>query len=267
MKKTGHLSLLLIIYLLFSIFYCFACSKEKNIDKPTENEMPAKDTITDQSSDTAITSETGAKYLALGDSYTIGENVQEAERFPAQTVQLLRAQNINVKDPEYIATTGWTTSNLLSAINSQKPAKNFDIVTLLIGVNDQYQSRDTAGYREKFSVLLNKAVYVAGGRKMRVFVLSIPDYSVTPFVVENDKASVSQQVDLFNSINKEVTLQNSIAYIDITPSTRQAANDASLIANDGLHPSGKEYAVWAGLLAPMIRNVLIADFHRLNTDF
>lgn len=259
MKKTGHLSLLLIISLLFPIFSCFGCSKEKNIHTATENNMPAKDTITNQPSDTAITSEKGAKYLALGDSYTIGENVQESERFPAQIVQLLRAQNINVKDPEYIATTGWTTSNLLSAIHSQKPAKNFDIVTLLIGVNDQYQRNDTTGYRERFSVLLKKAVELAGGRKTHVFVLSIPDYSVTPFVVENDKAEVSRQVDLFNAINKEVTLQNSIAYIDITPSTQQAAKDASLIAKDGLHPSGKEYAVWADMLAPMIKNV-IADF-------
>lgn len=259
MKKTGHLSLLLMISLLFSIFSCFACGKEKNIDKPTENNMPAKDTISNQSSDTAITSEKGAKYLALGDSYTIGQNVQEAERFPAQTVQLLRAQNINIKEPEYIATTGWTTSNLLSTINLQKPAKNFDIVTLLIGVNDQYQRGDTAGYKERFSALLNKAVDFAGGRKTHVFVLSIPDYSVTPFVVENDKAEVSRQVDLFNAINKEVSLQNRITYIDITPSIRQGANDASLIASDGLHPSGKEYAVWAGMLAPLIKNV-IADF-------
>ena len=257
MKKTGHLSLLLMISLLFSIFSVFACGKEKNIDKPAENNMTVKDTITNQPPDTTIT-EKGAKYLALGDSYTIGENVQESERFPAQTVQLLRAQNINVQDPEYIATTGWTTSNLFSAINSQKPAKNFDIVTLLIGVNDQYQRGDTIGYRERFSVLLNKAIDFAGGRKTHVFVLSIPDYSVTPFVAENDKAEVSLQVDLFNMINKEVTLQNSIAYIDITPSTRQAANNASLIAKDGLHPSGKEYAVWAGMLAPVMKKV-IAD--------
>jgi len=260
MKKTRRLSLLLMISLLFSIFYCFACGKEKNTDKPDKNDMPAKDTMTNQSSDTPMTSKTGATYLALGDSYTIGENVKESERFPAQTVQLLQAQNINVKDPEYIATTGWTTSNLLSAINSQNPAKNFDIVTLLIGVNDQYQRGDTTGYRERFLALLNKAVDLADGRKTHVFVLSIPDYSVTPFVVENDKADVSRQIDLFNAINKEVSLQNNITYIDITPSTRQAANDPSLIANDGLHPSGKEYAVWAGMLAPLIKNVLIADF-------
>lgn len=260
MKKTGHLSLLIIISLLFSIFSCFACGKEKGIQTATGNNMPDRDTIINPPSDTATSSKKGAKYLALGDSYTIGENVQEAERFPEQTVQLLRAQNINIQDPEYIATTGWTTANLLSAINSQEPAKNFDIVTLLIGVNDQYQRGDTVGYRERFSALINKAIDFAGGLKTHVFVLSIADYSATPFVVENDKADVSRQIDLFNVINKKVSLQNNITYIDITPSTRQAANDASLIANDGLHPSGKEYAVWAGMLAPLIKNVLITDF-------
>lgn len=257
MKKTGHLSLLMIISLLFSIITCFACSKEKNIDRPTETDMPPKDTITNQPSDTTSTSDSaGAKYLALGDSYTIGQSVRESERFPAQTVELLRAENINVKDPHYIATTGWTTTNLFSAINSQNSAKDFDIVTLLIGVNDQYQQRDTAGYRERFSELLNKAVDFAGSRKNYVFVLSIPDYSATPFVHESQKARVSMEIDQFNAINKEVTLQNGIAYIDITPSTRQAANDPSLIAGDGLHPSGKEYAVWAGMLAPLIKKIL-----------
>ncbi|MEJ7677295.1 MAG: GDSL-type esterase/lipase family protein [Segetibacter sp.] len=193
-------------------------------------------------------------------SYTIGQGVQDFERFPAQTVQLLRDQDINVIDPKYIAMTGWTTANLISAINLENPSKDFDIVTLLIGVNDQYQHRDTNGYRTRFTEALNKAVDLAGGRNTHVFVLSIPDYSVTPFVSESDKARVSMQIDQFNGINKEITLQTGITYIDITPSTRQAANDASLIANDGLHPSGKEYSVWANMLAPLIKKVLIADY-------
>ena len=205
---------------------------------------------------TATEPATGAKYLALGDSYTIGQSVRETERFPSQTVQLLRAQNINLRGVEYIATTGWTTTNLLSALRLQKPEKDFDIVTLLIGVNDQYQQTGTTGYGERFSALLNIAVDLAGGRKSRVFVLSIPDYSVTPFVPQEEKALVSMQTEQFNAINKEITLQNNITYIDITPATREAANDASLIANDGLHPSAKEYAVWANMLAPLIKKVL-----------
>jgi lysophospholipase L1-like esterase len=221
---------------------------------PNETTTSA-DTMTSEDT-TATEPATGAKYLALGDSYTIGQSVLETERFPSQTVKLLRAQNINIRDVEYIATTGWTTTDLLSAINSQKPEKNFDIVSLLIGVNDQYEQRDTTGYGERFSALLNIAVGLAGGRNSRVFVLSIPDYSVTPFVPEKEKALVSMQIEQFNTINKEITLQNNITYIDITPSTRQAATDASLIANDGLHPSAKEYAVWASMLAPLIKKAL-----------
>lgn len=197
-----------------------------------------------------------AKFLALGDSYTIGESVREAERFPAQTVKQLKAQNIDVTTLKYIAATGWTTTDLISAINLQNPANDFDIVTLLIGVNDQYQQHNKVSYGTLFKALLNKAVELAGNRKSHVFVLSIPDYSVTPFVNDENKARVSREIKEFNAINKEITIQNNVPYIDITPSTRHAANDSSLIANDGLHPSAKEYAVWAGMLAPLIKKML-----------
>ena len=220
---------------------------------PADLIIPAKDTMIIKDSALSLT---GAKFLALGDSYTIGHSVQDSERFPAQTVKLLQAKNISISNLHYIATSGWTTENLLSAINLENPAKNFDIVTLLIGVNDQYQRRDTAGYHAAFSTLLRMAVDLAAGRRSHVFVLSIPDYSATPFVDESSKAQVSAQIDLFNAINKEVTLQNGVTYIDITPATREAANDRSLIANDSLHPSGKEYAVWANMLAPLIKKVL-----------
>ncbi len=218
------------------------CSKKNN----TSNTQAAMNT----------TNDTGKRYLALGDSYTIGQNVAENERFPAQTVALLRAQNIAIKDPHYIAVTGWTTANLMAAINSQNPQGLFDAVTLLIGVNDQYQGVDTATYRTRFNQLLNKAVELAGAKASHVFVLSIPDYSVTPFVQQADKARVRREVDLFNAINKQIALQNNIAYVDITPSTRQAETNASLIANDGLHPSGLEYKKWAGMLAPLMKQVL-----------
>lgn len=252
MKNSMIFLFCLIFTLLLAIY---ACGKDKAVILPVEIAMPAKDTMITTDT-TATLPVTGAKYLALGDSYTIGQSVEDTECFPAQTVQLLKAAHINVNDPQYIATTGWTTTNLISAINSQNPAKDFDIVTLLIGVNDQYQHRDTNEYRTFFTELLNKSIDLAAGKKTHVFVLSIPDYSATPFVNAANKASVSAQVDEFNAINKEITLQNSITYIDITPSTRQAADDASLIANDGLHPSGKEYAVWAGMLAPLIKNAL-----------
>ncbi|CAA9492509.1 MAG: Lysophospholipase L1 and related esterases [uncultured Segetibacter sp.] len=254
MKKDIQLSFFMIISLLFALFSCFSCNKEEKLPRG-ETVIIAKDTMINKDTSIAIPA-AGAKYLALGDSYTIGQNVHETERFPAQTAQLLRAHNIDVRDPQYIASTGWTTTNLLSGINLQNPARDFDIVTLLIGVNDQYQRRDTTSYRTHFLELLDKAVEFARSKKSRVFVLSIPDYSVTPFVAAEDKAGVSKQIDEFNAINKEITLQNGIVYIDITPSTRGAANDTSLIANDGLHLSGKEYAAWAGMLAPLIKKAL-----------
>lgn len=195
-------------------------------------------------------------WLALGDSYTIGESVSEAERFPAQTAALLKADSLAFDTPHYIATTGWTTVNLLSAIEMQNPQGPFDIVTLLIGVNDQYQQFDINEYNAHFTQCLQKAIALAGNRKDHVFVLSIPDYSVTPFAQQRDTAQIRREIDDYNAINKAITLANKIAYIDITPGTRAMKEDASLMAYDGLHPSGKEYAKWAALLAPEIRKAL-----------
>ena len=139
------------------------------------------------------------------------------------------------------------------ATPSQAP---YSIVTLLIGVNDQYQTRDTTGYRERFTRLLNTSIALAGNDRRRVFVLSIPDYSVTPFARGLDTAAIRRQIDWFNSINRSVTLENNISYTDITPSTREAAIDKTLLAQDSLHPSGKEYAKWAARLAPLMKQVL-----------
>lgn len=252
MKKIRTSSFCVIISLFVTIFVSLACSKDNNLAK--NSYIPPTTTIMADSTYTIPA--TGAKYLALGDSYTIGQSVQDTERFPAQTVQLLKEQNINVRPPQYIATTGWTTVNLLDAINTNNPANNFDIVTLLIGVNDEYQHMSASGYSTRFAELLNKAVQFANNRKSHVFVLSIPDYSATPFVSDESKEQVRMEIDKFNAINKKITLQNNITYIDITPSTRQAAIDSSLIAFDDLHPSGKEYNVWANMLAPLIKKVL-----------
>jgi len=195
-------------------------------------------------------------FLALGDSYTIGESVAVTDRFPAQTAALLRQDGLKIADPVYIARTGWTTTNLQQAINAQNLAPNYDIVTLLIGVNDQYQRMDTSGYTSRFTQLLQKAIELARGNKRHVFVVSIPDYSVTPFVPASDKQRVSTEVDWFNRINKRITESFGVSYTDITPSSREGASNPSLIANDGLHPSGLEYRKWAQLLAPKIKAVL-----------
>lgn len=199
----------------------------------------------------------GAKrYLALGDSYTIGQGVATSERFPLQVVTQLRQQNISIQDPVYVATTGWTTANLLAAINAQNLTGPYDVVSLLIGVNDQYQGVDTAVYRQRFTEALNKAITLSGNKKANVFVLSIPDYSVTPFVPASQKARVRQEIDWFNNINLQVTQQAGISYTDITPSTREGATNSSLIASDGLHPSGLEYKKWADMLIPKMVPVL-----------
>lgn len=199
------------------------------------------------------------KYLALGDSYTIGTSVEEPERFPAQAVELLKKENINVSNLQYIATRGWTTFDLMASIREQNPSSNFDIVTLLIGVNDQYDGIDIAKYEKNFAELLATAIELSGNRPSRVFVLSIPDYSAVPFIAASDKARVSKEVEAFNAVNKKITLENNIAYIDITPSTKAAIDDLSLVASDNLHPSGKEYQKWAELVAPSIISALKED--------
>lgn len=196
------------------------------------------------------------KYLALGDSYTIGQSVAATERFPAQVQQLLVQQSIPLYIVEYIATTGWTTLNLEAAINSQNPKGPYDAVSLLIGVNDQYQTHDTSNYRNRFAKVLAKAISLASNKKERVFVLSIPDYSVTPFVPYANKSQVSKEIDWFNTINKEVAQYFGVNYINITPSSREGATNPNLIANDGLHPSGLEYKKWAEMLVPKMKLVL-----------
>ncbi|MBP6025423.1 GDSL-type esterase/lipase family protein [Ferruginibacter sp.] len=196
-------------------------------------------------------------YLALGDSYTIGQSVTAAERFPAQTINILSKDSINFNVPECIAQTGWTTRNLISAVNTAPPSKTtYDFVTLLIGVNNQYQGRSQAEYTAEFTELLNTAIQYAGNRTKRVAVLSIPDWGVTPFANGRDRALIALQIDSFNVINKQIALAKGVNYIDITPSTRMAATDISLVATDGLHPSGKEYNKWAVLLAAVIKSAL-----------
>lgn len=236
----------------FAFILCvigFSCHKKNNEAYSYTYHPAPTDSTTPSRTDTTKT------YLALGDSYTIGQSVNEKERFPAQTVALLKQQGIKLADPVYIATTGWTTENLQAAIANSNPSAA-DVVSLLIGVNDQYQGKDTGGYAIRFSQLLDKAVQLAKGKKSNVFVLSIPDYSVTPFVSADQKARVSMQIDWFNSINKRITQASGISYTDITPSTREAATNPALIAGDQLHPSGLEYKKWAEMLTPKMKAVL-----------
>lgn len=189
----------------------------------------------------------GLTYLALGDSYTIGESVAQKESFPYQLVSELKAQKITVANPKIIAKTGWTTDELEAAIKAENIVQGYDIVTLLIGVNNQYRGYPTTTYRKEFKSLLQTAINFAGKNKKHVFVVSIPDWGVTPFGKGSgrDPKAIATEIDTFNAINKEETLAAGVSYTDITVDSRNAATDISLIANDGLHPSGKMYNEWA----------------------
>ncbi|MFN3589160.1 MAG: SGNH/GDSL hydrolase family protein [Spirosomataceae bacterium] len=188
------------------------------------------------------TTQIGLSYLALGDSYTIGESVPEQERWPLQLAAKLTSNGINVQNPRIIARTGWTTDELQSAIQSATLSSKYDLVSLLIGVNNQYRGRSSEVYRNEFINLLNKAVELAGNQSKNVFVVSIPDWGVTPFAAGRDRAKIAQEIDLFNQINREETLKRGILYFDITSISRE--NNPSYIAPDGLHPSGNMYKAW-----------------------
>jgi lysophospholipase L1-like esterase len=192
----------------------------------------------------ASSANSGLRFLALGDSYTIGESVSESDRWPVQLAAALRAHGTNIGDPTIIARTGWTTGDLLSAMDDADLHGPYDLVGLLIGVNNQFQGRSEDEYRDQFTTLLNRAISLAGNRPTHVIVLSIPDWGVTPFArsMSADPKAVGAAIDRFNAINKQITEKSGAAYIDITPLTRAMTD---LIADDGLHPSGEMYAKWA----------------------
>lgn len=184
-------------------------------------------------------------YLALGDSYTIGESVPLSKNFPNQTASLLKKAGVNINEPTIIAKTGWTTDELQEQLSRTRLAGPFDFVTLLIGVNNQYRGRSADEYAQQFEELLQQAIGYAGGNVNHVIVLSIPDWGVTPFAEGRDRTKIAKEIDLFNSMNERISKQYKVHYINITPFTREAATDKTLVAEDGLHPSAKDYARWA----------------------
>ena len=236
--------LLIMILGLGSLFSC--AKKQSPVDEPVTTNttiIPVQSTIPSSSTDTIT-------YLALGDSYTIGQSVDVKDSFPFQLYTKMAAAG--VQKPTIIAQTGWTSDNLINAINTSGiTGKKYDIVTLLIGVNDQYQGLSQTNYRTKFVQLLNTSIAFAKGNKSRVFVLSIPDYGVTPYA-NGQGASISPQIDQFNDINREESARAGVNYINITPISKNAATDLSLLANDSLHPSAIMYAQWVGLLSTVV---------------
>jgi lysophospholipase L1-like esterase len=195
-------------------------------------------------------------YLALGDSYTIGEGIPIYESFPYQTVQLLRKAGYAVYAAEIVAKTGWTTDELQAGISNTHLLPHYDIVSLLIGVNNQYRGRSVPEYKQQFEALLQQAIGFAGNVANHVFVLSIPDWGVTPFASGKNSATIAHEIDTFNAVNKFFAEKYSVNYLDITPGTRQAASDGSLLATDQLHPSQKEYARWASQLALAMQQLI-----------
>jgi lysophospholipase L1-like esterase len=190
------------------------------------------------------------RFLALGDSYTIGESVAPAERWPVQLAERMRDEGVSIENPTLIATTGWTTDELADAIARKNPTGPYDLVSLLIGVNNQYRGRDLDEYRTQFAALLEQAIGLAGGDPQRVIVLSIPDWGVTPFAANRHAERVTSEIDTFNTVNADETARLGARYVDITPISREAATDPALIAGDGLHPSGKMYTAWTELVLP-----------------
>ncbi|MCF8223336.1 MAG: SGNH/GDSL hydrolase family protein [Bacteroidales bacterium] len=195
-------------------------------------------------------------YLALGDSYTIGESVDPSMRWPVQLVERLRNDSLNVNDAEIIARTGWTTGELLGGIDVADPGNNYDLVSLLIGVNNQYRGLPLSNFRTEFRQLLNISVDKAGGDKGKVIVLSIPDWGVMPFAGDRDRNEIAKEINSFNDVIKEECGQAGIRFFDITGISRQAKDDAGLVASDGLHPSGEMYKLWVHRVYPAVLDIL-----------
>lgn len=183
-------------------------------------------------------------YLALGDSYTIGESVEVEERYPIQLAQKLRANSIDIDTPLIIAKTGWTTDELQAAINERNLQDTFDLVSLLIGVNNQFRGYPIEDYRKEFDELLSQAIDFSGGKKENVFVISIPDYGFTPFGQGRDAAAISLGIDQYNAINDSITQVYGISYFNITDISREGVEQPDLVASDQLHPSGTQYQRW-----------------------
>lgn len=195
-------------------------------------------------------------YIALGDSYTIGESVNASARWPVQLAGLLRQDSVDVADPDIIAKTGWTTAELQDAIRNSGNQKTYDLVSLLIGVNNQYRSQSQDRYRTEFQALLQRAVQFAGGKTNRVFVLSIPDWGVSPFAKDRDQKHIAIEINAFNAVAQDECRKAGIAYVDITPLSRKAVNDDAQFASDGLHYSEKQMRQWAELALPVVKDLL-----------
>ncbi|HET6604821.1 MAG TPA: SGNH/GDSL hydrolase family protein [Xanthomonadaceae bacterium] len=198
------------------------------------------------------------RYLALGDSYTIGESVPESGRWPVQLAAGLRAHGIALAPPRIVAATGWTTDELSAAMDAAGLDPPYDLVSLLIGVNNQYRGRSVEDYRGEFAELLARAIGLAGNRPGRVLVLAIPDWGVTPFGHGSgrDTAQVARELDAYNATARAIAEARGVAFVDIAPVSRARGAQKPMVAADGLHPSAQMYAQWTDQALPVARRLL-----------
>ena len=222
---------------------CLTCNK--NTVEPTPPQTEEEEVITE-----------GKKYLALGDSYTIGEANFAEDKFPELLVERLRDDTIEMADPRVIAQTGWTTTKLSEAIEAAMIIDTFDLVSLLIGVNNQFTGLSLDDYEVAFEELLLQSIAFAGGDKDKVVVLSIPDYAYTEFGQMRDPDLISEEIDQFNAAKKTITENYAVLYIDITPISRMGLGDPSLVSDDNLHPSAEMYKLWVDLMYEDVKEKL-----------
>ncbi|GLU53868.1 lysophospholipase [Dyadobacter frigoris] len=227
--------------ILSSLLFCIACINEPEVAIVHSGNSPE--------------STAGLRYLALGDSYTIGQSVPETDRWPVLFAKSLRENRTPVTTTDILAKTGWTTANLLSAVYGYKPTENYDLVSLLIGVNNQFQSLSIDQFRIDFHELLLQSVAYAGGRANRVFVLSIPDWGST-LLGSGSREEIGKSIDKFNLVVKEECAKKKILFIDITPISRKALNDPTMVASDNLHYSAKMHQLWVDEALPKVKFLL-----------
>lgn len=242
------------LFYLFFLIIPMACMEANEPMPDTGSTSLMDEELQDTTTDNTMNALT---YLALGDSYTIGESVKESERWPVQLVSRLNQETeLEVADPQIIATTGWTTSELQRGIASVKPKGPFDLVSLLIGVNNQYRGYPFAEYEKEFPELLQAAIGYAGGRTNQVFVVSIPDYGATPFANNSDQDKIAKELDAYNAFAKAQAEANGVQFFNITDISREARERPEFVAGDGLHPSGAMYTEWVKRIFPWAAQAL-----------
>ncbi|WP_299900561.1 SGNH/GDSL hydrolase family protein [uncultured Aquimarina sp.] len=233
-------------YILFLLLFVsiFSCSSDETLQITIEEEEQPEEIQR-------------FSFLALGDSYTIGQGVTESESWPFQLQNVLTSETQQIEEVKVIAQTGWTTSNLLSAIETQDPG-NYDIVSLLIGVNNQFQRIDFTVFESEFNLLLNKAISLANGNKKKVFVVSIPDYGVTPFGSNNSDV-IAEEIDIYNTYIQQQCEAQEIPFIDVTSISRNLGDSEGALATDNLHPSANQYRLWVEEILPVVQGILVMN--------